>query len=68
MFAAQQLCTYQKTPSANENIVSQSLIKRNNKKVSKNKKTIKARAVYDLSKLMQLKTKQLKKYGVVFIS
>ena len=50
-----------------ENTVSQSLIEKDNKEVSENKETIKARAVHDLSELMQLKTEQLKKYRAVLI-
>ena len=67
MFAAQQLRIPQKTPPASENTVSQSLIEKDNEEVSENKKTIKARAVQDLSELMRLKTEQLKKYGAVLI-
>ena len=67
MFAAQQLCIPQKNPPASENIVFQFLIEKDNKEVSENKETIKAKAVHDLSELMQIKTEQLKKYGAVLI-
>ena len=67
MFAAQQLRTSEKTPPASENTVSQFLIEKDNKEVSENTETIKARAVHDLSELMRLKTEQLKKYGAVLI-
>ena len=65
MFAAQQLRTSQKTPPTSKNIVSQSLIEKDNEEVSENKETINARAVHDLSELMRLKTEQHKKYGEV---
>ena len=68
MFAAQQLCTIQKNPPTSENTISQSLIKKNNKEVFKNKETIKVKAVHDLFELMRLKTKYLKKYKAVLIS
>lgn len=52
IFAAQQLCILPKKFSISENIISQSLIEKDKEKVSENKKTIKAKAVHNLSGLI----------------